>query len=356
MKTKHFLFASIVSVVAILACNKLKNTPPHSDSFNEPKVEEKTNLRHITQKSYNLSEQECINLIKRFKTKNNNQSNLAQRLIDIDSVRLDSGTFVLEAALNYDFDYYSEENLELMTQNRSISVPYNDDTEKINSNDLENIYASLSASIDSLINDSIKIYAIDVEGYVYDPGTSTAIFDLNIIEQKTSIVNPCSYTSISSSASLQYIQWLGCANGITQNAPTLLSNMLNCALRGKWCAFNRSFYSNISTVFKNTTVYGITYPNPAPNILFSSEGGKSSAQHCSSAYSSLSPTQLGTYYTNLTNYALSFKPTNPSNLIVVANIIKDNRSILTNGSGYYTIYWTMSATYAVRNCIEEPDK
>ncbi|MEI6022055.1 MAG: hypothetical protein WCR21_13090, partial [Bacteroidota bacterium] len=112
IKIKFAIVSSVLSIILLTTTCKKQNQTKDLASERKvntglsPSVQQK-NLKHVPQKLFNLTSSECSKLIKQYKL-NDNSPNQAARIVDIDSLSLDSATWVLEAILNYDFDFQSE--------------------------------------------------------------------------------------------------------------------------------------------------------------------------------------------------------------------------------------------------------
>ncbi len=356
MKTKHFLFASIVSVVAILACNKLKNTPPHSDSSNVAEMVAKGKMRHIPEKKINLNPTECNNTIKGFKNKINHTAGQQARLIDQENVALDSATWVLEAALNYDFDYNDGENYETIGTTITMTTTINEDYMLVNSTDLENVYSDFNTAIATLENSTTKIKIVDIESYLYDPGTGVVVFEGKITKVNLANLYACTSPVFSTSATglsvcdaTTYSTYFGCSPSTSNtNALIEINKQINCESNSYAdCGNNGWYWTNVgsqSAVLQNTA--GATGSNPYPSALYCS-GFNLLSYYCPAI--TISVSQANSLYSNLS--ALAYTPQINSAVHGVTVCVDPH---ITSGSPVMaSICWKMQVDYGTRVCRTE---
>jgi hypothetical protein len=306
----------------------------------------------------NLNSKESVSLIKKFKA-NSKSQNQAARLVDIDSLTLDSATWVLETVLNFDFDYRSQNSYYSYFTNLTGTISINDDALKVNSMDLENYYFTITTSISSLTNDSIKVRMIDVESYIYDPGTSTAIFVLKVqllnSYQPITCHLPSYYISGTPSCILicpssYYSSHFGCApSGNFFDALDLLNKALICypdawgGNCGPW------FYSISQGNYQPD--FQVTFSNPYPNALYYSGLQSSTSFFCPPIC--LTTTQLNNYYYGAIALGTSVAPAGYS---ITSISYSPNGSAVNYPGTNWQYYWEATIYTGKATCITElPD-
>src|SRR5690606_7229674 len=93
----------------------------------------------VIQKMYDLTQEEILEIVKDFKGIDQ-AAQPYSRLMDDDSLELDSSIFVVEAALNFDYDYNGEELYERSVEQFQVDLPVTNG--KVSNDDLESVYAT----------------------------------------------------------------------------------------------------------------------------------------------------------------------------------------------------------------------
>jgi hypothetical protein len=256
MKTTKLIVLAATAMLAMAACRKDKTTSLINPTIRPTKadfVDDRS--RPVTQKTYNLSSSEVIKVIKKFKhleeaNPNNNQA----RLIEADSVKIDSAIYVLEAALNYDFDYNSEnagdQLMDINQQNVEITIPIARINVTLSSNDLEDAYTEFSEEISAFITSTDKIKVINVSAYLVGNNQVTFVAAMSITEAEPFSPN---------------------CNANTNNLQAVIFGQLNSPASDKlqyylrycdfpinyWC--QNKFFTNVVT--KNFTNVNNNYPS-----------------------------------------------------------------------------------------------
>ncbi|MCU0359753.1 MAG: hypothetical protein MUF75_03385 [Bacteroidia bacterium] len=338
MKTKLFAFITIVAFLFILSCRKDSlNTRVHPVG--------RTNLKQILQKDYNIGSNEVDEVIKSFKSKfNANTNSMQNRLIEADSVSLDSAIWVLEAALNYDFDVPFDENYETFEDSIEIAVAINDESLKLHSDDLENLYLDFTDSIMNSINDSIKIKLVDVTGYLYVPGSSVALIRVFTSFMNTNVTRPCSgITTYSSPNKLFFNGTLGCSGVPSIDAPNFITSILNCSSYIGNCSNGGEIY------YINVNTYNPPYTYALSNALFYASAPLTGMlSHCNQSYANpgLSATTVNNYITNIQSLI-------SNNLPSGKQYYHGNVSCMTTWNSFnsnWIVKWDLKAKYGVPTC------
>jgi hypothetical protein len=207
--------------------------------------EQREGLTPIPQKMFNVSTKETLRAIKKFKNLEVTQQNSQQRLVEQDSVSLDSSIYLVEAALNYDFDFVNQnEEIAYETapgQTSEYTIPITKVNMKVGSDDLEGVYIELSNYIESIINDSVKVKIIDLESYLMENNTVT--YRATVITFWHPRDFNCS--PIASSGRMWVLP--GC-NDTDPSASAILQNHVNLCIFSL-CPESLNFYSQVTNVF-----------------------------------------------------------------------------------------------------------
>ncbi len=356
------LCATFTTCLIIIACKKNADSKPNpmQENFNLNDLNSSyqfNNLKHVPQKFLNLNSSDFELTIKRFKSAGKAHDQAA-RLVDIDSLSLDSATWVMEAVLNYDFDFQSNETYNKFYFNLSTTIAINDNSLKVNSNDLESVYEILTSRIDSLINDSIKVGFINVEGYVFDPGTSTGIFGLKVQLINSSNVITCHVPSYFISGTSPYViptspayynTHFGCnPTGNVYNACSLLNNSANCFSPYYSGGCGRWFWSSITPGASYYPDYSNHTNNYTTAVFYS--GQQSNSSFCPPI--TLTSTQVDNYYYGAISLGNS---TAPSGYVLLAFGYAPQGIAIHTGS-QSEFGWDLLIQHAIRKCVSENDQ
>ncbi len=141
--------------------------PPSENSASE--AISATNSKH-TQKVYTFDKETLISMIKTFESqaeevKKPTQLSRSSSLSSSDSLSLDSALYLIEAALNYDFDFNDQYTF---TRNTDFSefdqtVSCNANNTKIKTSDLATAYNNFHSSVNALITSDKKVRLIDIQ-------------------------------------------------------------------------------------------------------------------------------------------------------------------------------------------------
>lgn len=355
MKKKFFLL-TILTFVVILSCKK--NDPQDPQIISESNKVNK-NLKKIFPSSYQLNPEQTTSIIKAFKLKATENNLIQNRLIDADSVSLDSSVWVLEAALNYDFDYVFDENYETSIDTIDISIALNDESFKVHSDDLEDVYNDLHSSIEGIINDSIKVLVVDVEGYIYVPGESTAMYQISIVTLNSNKINPCSdFSGVTASPWLSLYSGpaLNCSGNPTLDGPQALNGKMNCVSYNPGNCGYDYYYTNVVNVvwLPNTSGVPGVGTNNYPNALYSTQSLQTNAALCQN-YQSISTSQLNTYKSNCNSLVSSAIPGTPANMKIIHKYLTPHQDLCVCIPTARSVYWKLQAKYGTVTCFTRED-
>lgn len=347
MKTTKLIVATCIAMVAMAACRKDK-TIGSINPLSEPtavKLDE-SSLRPIPQKMFPVTGAEALKIVKKFKHLDENNPNAAQaRLIEADSVLIDSATFVVEATLNYDFDYsvtgdeVAFEDLPEVTT--AFTIPKSRLNNKISTNDLEAVYEEITTFINTQIDSTKKVAIVDIEAY--EVGSNQVTFKAipRIITLLTVAPYQCFVNPTSGYAS------------VTSNLTPLASSAINFYLRN--CVYpltgcQGSFYTNaigfsFDNINNNTAYSSALYYNyfPSPPVQ----------PITWTDLAILSAAQVSTMRTNcVTLVQGNLALLSPQHTVVVANlndafIFNPNVPPSTIPNGLNKTYWSLTGTYGI---------
>jgi hypothetical protein len=217
-----------------MACNK--NAPPPSTS-NQVENGGQTDLRELKQQLYMLSSEKCTPLIVSFKDFAHAQN--LQSKVESSTLAADSSIWLLEAALNYDFDQAPTSNT------LSDSCSYEIDLlgpNSVNSNDMVNAYNYFYGYISQNVNSQKQVKVIDLMGYVNGNKLIYRAHIVYFIPTEAKVMGPCdSYTSGGG-------YWNACTS---PDAIPLTEVKLNCTAYDPGCSGSWYWTSIINTPFSN---------------------------------------------------------------------------------------------------------
>jgi hypothetical protein len=335
MKKKISLIAIAILSMVFIKCNKVKQSPAEVTKAN---LKSSGARQLIPQKSYDVSSEVTNAAIKRFKasvkshqqTTNNSQA----RLLATD-VSLDSSLWVLEAALNYDFDEFIDNTNYQRLRYDSVEYTYvailDDEDMIVESDDVEAAYNDISSYITNnvLNTTNVKVEAVDIEAYI-DPGVGAVVFKAIIAPVLTSVTNPCS--SFPSNASYDRPNLLPFCGGSTPSGdgPGLVQARLNC-ISSLNCGVSDGYYSNI------------TSPSFGPYLYYNGAQGTI----CNSGNAILTSTQLTSIYNTLDGVATSNLPTGKN--IIAKHVYASQYYPLCVCN--FTQQWDYKVFYGKFNCV-----
>lgn len=359
MKNRKLILTTgiIVTVTIALLITACKKDMPSS------LVEEKTSrmfekqrdgMKHVNQANYNLSSGAITTLIKRFKRIEKDNSNESGKLIAADSVVMDSAIWVVEAALNYDFDFDIQDNYKHTYATIELSCAVNENNSTLDSDDLETVYDSLTTCLNGMLDDSVKIEFVDVEGYLFVPGTNTMKFEVRVGMVTT--LNSCSNTPFGNNSNTRWCvydinQWstsFGCSypGNATTNATDRLTNALNCRpyIDNSCASYHGIYYTNINANTYNANVSNSTFGGA---LNLGSYYQNSWYCQAGSAWSYQIAAAMGnSHYTNCLPLAIS----NPLQGLTHFNTLVSPHRWFFNGD--WRLYWIMTSSWGKKQCRE----
>ena len=267
-----------------------------------------------------------------------------------DSLSLDSTVWLLEACINYNFDYYNS----IWDTTSIVAMPFDTIGLTISiSNapltcafdDAQAVYDSLSHYMSTNYTGDVKAYAIDVEGYIFDPNAGIGYITIVIIPVNTSndFWNPCLCNPNATSNGYFDTDGSGssacsCGNQIGFDGAVMLQNILNCYWNP--CRPAQSTWSNIAG---GLVVFWTSTNN------FLNTGWYTCSNWCSTASANrVDCTILAQQKTYMENEANSFTPTFPPGMSVMWKQLWPQWS--TNVSGLHSERYEEIVSYGVRNC------
>ena len=187
-------------------------------------------------------------MVTTFKTQADKKGNVSQtsRLSSSDSLSLDSAQFLIEATLNYDFDYNDQYTFlrDSKSYEFASNLNYSSGTSKIKTSELEQAYNLFHDSIVTKIDASNKVSVVDISVGVVAGGT--IVFKANPIIQIHSNTNPGTWNCST---------YGGFSNAIGAD-PTPLEKQL------KYCNFINPYNCYTYFLTNVTTIYYEHTPSP----------------------------------------------------------------------------------------------
>jgi hypothetical protein len=332
-------------MLGTFACKKNETTPPLQNQG----LEANQSTNDVVQKLYDLNYSQTNAVVTSFK----NQFNTAvfSKSTNNNAVlQLDSSVWILEAALNSDFDSDKGDN-EVFHDSLVITAPINNNTILVE--DMGVSYLALKNLVSQKKSTNKGIELIDVKGRI---DNNTIIYTLDIVfynissSHKTSFTFACDpfYTEIASpslSAPVSpniYNHFLACSSNPTLDAPTILQNKLNgCGI--SLCAFG--YYTNITNLLFNASS-GTNY-----NALYI-RNAMLPADFCLTTNNTISTAMLNQYRGNIKNLATTNIPSSPANMRIVNYSILYNEDFLlcSCANQKFQPLWKLTVKYAVLNC------
>lgn len=299
--------------------------------------------KEVKQKMYELPTEETTMLIKKFK--DSSKKTLYLRSSQ-NSLALDSSIWLLEAALNFDFD--SPKSTEIGYKD-SIKYSVKINNSKINSLDFNLAYDSLSSILTKKVNKTTKIQVLDVTARL-EGESILYLCEITLFNKINSqrINTPCDpFTTETASPSLyptsipSYTNsFLSCSGNPVLDGPTEVEIKLNsCSMPA---CNNGYYYTNVITNSFN----GLNFPSKLYYRSINSYSG-----YCLTSNKIITALELN-QYKNGCNYLASFyKPTTPSGLSIINNY---DLSLEITGSVCcywpHSVYWVLKVQYGILHC------
>ena len=295
---------------------------------------------------YDLPTEQTTALIKTFKKELTSSANLRSAQT---SLALDSSVWLLEAALNYDFD--SPKTTEIgYTDSLKFTTPITNNT--INGSNFGTAYSALANLLSQKINATTKIQVIDVTATIEE---DAIVYACNVTLFHTTngqrIAIPCDpFTSETASPSKfptvlpSYSNaFLSCSGNPTLDGPTQVEIKLNS------CSFpscsNSYYYTNITTSNFSGFAQGIYQSSLYYRVI------ASAGDYCLNANKIITAAQLNTYKTGANNIATANKPLVPAGLQILNTYdlsLKINGNVCCSWPRY--AYWNLAVQYGTLNC------
>jgi hypothetical protein len=338
--------------------------------------------KHVNQKVYDLPGNKILEAVKKFREGLSKNKNYAARLVEADSIKLDSAVWMIEAALNFEFDRPREGSFEdWRSDTLKITVDMNIVNNKLDADDIETIYTTFQSSLQ---DSSASIYVmklIDIEGYV-DPensvgyivgnilkwkGTSATCPDFNVGPNYGPFIPATNYMGIHKNE--LYAGFTGnCTSPpnpatITVPSATAAINLYrSCTSLSHDCSsFPQDVpcWTNITPYFQVIQAYNGNTVNPNPGELWWSgihDILPSSNFYCTLANTYVTGAQLNTYLNNQIQFALGWYTYGaPDFLEPVDRFVWGFTNFTPYWYGTYhndaTGFWAMNLTYASYHCI-----
>ncbi len=303
-------------------------------------LEANTPANEVKQKMYDLSPELTTETVKKFKGVNTLQSssqNTNQRVASVD-VRADSSIWILEAALNYDFDKIPNGS-ETFNDSCSYEVDY------INNNvtaaDLTNAYNYFNQYIGQKTNGADKVKVIDITAY-FNNTKITYVANITLfpdLAQKITGLCDAYRATYSANWSNYWVnQYGGCSTGTTNDGPTNCESKANCYVAITCPGF---YWSNV------TTLNLIGAPYSSSSLFYS---------HSSNYCQTISGTTLNNYVSACISLGASNIPSSPANMHVASHNVIDNVTLDQQNMWLLYFWWDLDVTYGTYNCSGENDR
>jgi hypothetical protein len=349
MNTK-ILTACVLTLALVTSCKKPQSVNPALESTTE--TTEQPGRHKIEQKKYDLTSEQTNEVIKKFKgIKGENEKNLQARLIEADSVAVDSSIFVLEAAINFDFDEIMDQSYKSGKLSTEFSIPISSDGRKVNSNDLESLYGSVTDYLMANTTEYIRAQIVDIAAYTTNQGQVTYQVEVATFDLRSS--PPCAAISVGSSPYLLAFQGFGCSGNPANDATTLMNQNIKCTFLPAPCTYG-IFYTNVVSINTNQSnlfsSWSGLYLSSSNAFLFSSTP-LTTSQHCNAAHKTLTASQVNSFLSNGKAQMTSYLPSTPANMIIASGGYTPKSLLMAPlGGSYYKVFWDLNAVYGVKNC------
>jgi hypothetical protein len=280
------------------------------------------------QKILQISTDQAIKLIDNFKAGIDSENNQLsqQKLISQDSVQLDTSIYVMEAALNYDFDYSVSDTAfnALAPDTSEFTIPISRSNLKVSSNDVEGAYLQLYQYIESTVSGRTKVKVIDLDAYISG----------NQVYYRAKVIKNYYWVILKDCTPFQQGEFADEVCHIPSAVTKIEYKLLCC-----------NYLPCPSTWYSNVTSLGISnYSNSTAltNILYYNGPLYNGSQnYCD--YTVLSISQLNSYVSNIYNYISTIKPVGSS----VASLDLWSLTHPNSQNNYYyaNAYWGLNITF-----------
>lgn len=261
IKTKLALVLAIS--LSFAACNK--TTPPPSASNGGENQTSSNN--EVQQKLYNLSAEECDKVIRSFK--DYTKVNTMYGKIESSTIPADSSIWLIEAALNYDFDKPGTEESVHDSCGYEIDLT---ESYMVNSNQLASAYNYIYNYINQSINSQKQVKVIDITGFSNgNKLVFSAYIKYNSSSNGNKIMGPCDLYTSGSAA------WNPCGS---PNAITWAEVKLNCTAYNPgcpgswyWTSITNAFIDNQNGAYSSSLYYVASTMNTCPSLYYTTING-----------------------------------------------------------------------------------
>ena len=273
----------------LIASSCEKPSKAESPSNNESSAKDQLKQRFV---SLNATELEKV--IGNFKKRSLN-STVAK--LSEDSLEADSAIWLLEATLNFDFDYntatVNDSTAPHLYDTLSIELPYNSSTNMVSGDDLETIYEGATSDLIDELGLVNKYFAIDVE--VAETTADVVKLDLLVVKYNPYGRVVCGVDGTVFCISTSLASAIGCTNAALPDAGIHLNVRLNC-VKPDCGTYTSSYWTNL-------TGYSTV---PVGNPYVYDSGYLSNAAWCNTT---MSGTTLSHWITQAWNYSWNYAPT-----------------------------------------------
>lgn len=287
----------------------------------------------MKQKLYDLPIEVITEVVRSFKginTLNSSNQFSAQRISSID-VQADSSIWILEAALNYDFD-----NIPVGSEISRDSCVYkiNCSNNVVNSSDLTAAYNYFCQYINQKTSGTDKVKIIDITAYLNNSNityVANITYFPDLAQRAEGLCDPYTsgYTAYWSNYYAHTVY--GCTNG--NDGPTKVQFRANCNVSINSC--NGFYWANVTTLsFYNT-------PNSYSTLFYC---------HCANYCTTLSGTNLNTYVTACTTIATANIPSTPSGMHIAGYDVIDKMDLDQQNMFLLYFWWQLDVTYGTYVC------
>lgn len=306
-------------------------------------LEANQSTNEVVQKVYDLPTEEATKLIKNFKNQFTNAINFRSAQT---SLALDSSIWLLEAALNYDFD--SPKTTEIGYKD-SLKYTCSISNNSVLSYDFGATYTTLANLLSQKINSTTKIQVIDISAK--NEGDSIFYFcDITLFHTTNGqkIATPCDpFTSEIASPSLypttspSYANFfLNCSGNPTLDGPTQVEIKLNS------CSF-----PSCSNGYYYTNVVSKSFGGYSDQLYLYYKVMYSYSDYCLSTNKQITAYDLNRFKNGCNTLANNNKPTSPAGLSIINSY---DLSLVIDGTiccywPHYAI-WKLTVQYGTLNC------
>lgn len=292
--------------------------PPPPSASNSIEIQS-SSLHELQQKLYNITTEECNKVIKSFKEFT--KVTIMHGKIESSTIPADSSIWLIEAALNFDFDQPG--NGESILDSCGYEVALSD-SNNILSNQLANAYTYFYSYVNQSINSQKQVKVIDITGY---SNGNKLILSAYIKYHSNSTVNkimgPCDLYTSGSAA------WNPCGS---PNAINWAEVKLNCTAYNPgcpgswyWTSITSTFINNQNGTYSSSLYYVASIMNTCPWL----------------------------YYTTINQYIMGCRNLGTSNHPGGSYILIDYDiawGLIWLGGSSYKQWWDLTIRYGIPQC------